>query len=150
MSGIAGLYYLDGQPVGCPDLERMVFRLAHRGPDGMGIWHGGPVELGHRMLWTTPESLQEQCPLVSLSGDLGLTTDARVDNRDELVTALGWSDGLRGGITDSRLILAAYKKWGTSCPAKLLGDFAFTIWDSHNRRLFCVRDHFGIRPFYYY
>jgi asparagine synthase (glutamine-hydrolysing) len=150
MSGIVGIYYLDGRPVGCTDLERMVSRLAHRGPDGTGIWHGGPVGLGHRMLWTTPESLQEQCPLVSQSGDLGLTADAWVDNRDELVTALGLSDRLRGEITDSQLILAAYEKWGTSCPAKLLGDFAFAIWDRHNRRLFCARDHFGIRPFYYY
>jgi hypothetical protein len=47
----------------------------------------------------------------------------------ELVTALGWSDRLRGGITDSQLILAAYEKWGTSCPAQLLGNFAFAIWD---------------------
>ena len=53
-----------------------------------GLWSDGSIGLGHRMLWTTPESLQEKLPLVSQTGDLVLTADARIDNRDELI--LGW------------------------------------------------------------
>jgi asparagine synthase (glutamine-hydrolysing) len=53
-------------------------------------------------------------------------------------------------LTDSALILAAYEKWGDACPKNLIGDFAFAIWDSSENRLFCARDHFGVKPFYYY
>jgi asparagine synthase (glutamine-hydrolysing) len=150
VSAIAGIYFLDGRPLDRADLERMTASLAHRGPDGKGVWSGGPVGLGHRMLWTTPESLQEQLPLVSQSGDLVLTADARLDNRDELIAMLALTDCLSGSIPDSSLILAAYETWGEDCPAKLVGDFAFTIWDGRRQRLFCARDHLGVKPFYYH
>ena len=150
MSAIAGIYYPDGQPVNRADLERMIETLAHRGPDGAGVWSEGSVGLGHRMLWTTPESLHERLPLVNETGDLVLTADARIDNRDELIAALGLTDRPPGEITDSQLILAAYEKWGEHCPGKLLGDFAFAIWDERRQKLFCARDHFGVKPFYYY
>ena len=93
MSGIAGIYYPDGRPVERTDVEGMVASLAHRGPDSAGVWRNGPVGLAHRMLWTTPESLQEKLPLVSKTGVHALTADARIDNRGELMAVLGWSDG---------------------------------------------------------
>jgi len=150
MSAIAGIYYLDGRPVERADLGRMVDILAHRGPDGAGVWSEGPVGLGHRMLWTTPESLIEQLPLGNQTGDLVITADARIDNRDELIAALGLTDRPSEKITDSQLILSAYERWGESCPEHLLGDFAFVIWDGRKKVLFCARDHFGVKPFYYY
>ena len=150
MSGIVGIYYLDGRPVEREALGRMVDTLAHRGPDGADVWCEGSVGLGHRMLWTTPESLLEQLPLVDRTGNLVLTADARIDNRDELISALSLSDRPAEKITDSDLILAAYKKWGRQCPGKLIGDFAFAIWDKCKRVLFCARDHMGVKPFYYY
>ena len=149
MSGIGGLYYLDGRPAERTDLQRMAETLAHRGPDGAGIWHQGAAGLLHRMLWTTPESLQESLPLVRRSGDLAITADARIDNREELAALLDL--GRPGEETaDSELILAAYKKWGNSCPEKLLGAFCFAIWDGHRGQFFCARDHMGVKPFYYY
>jgi asparagine synthase (glutamine-hydrolysing) len=132
------------------DLGRMVEILAHRGPDGAEIWREGPVGLGHRMLWTTPESLHEKLPLVNRIGDLVITADARIDNRDELIATLGLTDRPSQELADSQLILAAYEKWGERCPEKLLGDFVFAIWDRRKQVLFCARDHFGIKPFYYY
>ncbi len=150
MSGIAGIYYLDDRPVDRADLERMVDILAHRGPEGADVWCEGFVGLGHRMLWTTPESLLEQLPLKDRTGNLILTADARIDNRDELISALSLNDRPAEKITDSDLILATYEKWGDRCPEKLIGDFAFAIWDGRNQKLFCARDHFGIKPFYYY
>src|SRR3989454_9825112 len=124
----------------------MLARLAHRGPDGAGVWSGGAVGLGHRLLHTTPESLREHLPLASGDGTLVLTADARIDNRGELLAALG-----RGvEATDAELILAAYERWGERCPEHLLGDFAFVIWDARRATLFCARDHFGVKPFYYY
>ena len=150
MSGIFGIYYLDGQPVERENLVRMADALAHRGPDGADVWCSGPVGLGHRMLWTTPESLLEKLPLVNRTGELVITADARLDNRSELLAALDCKDCPSEKITDSQLILAAYEKWGEQCPEQLLGDFAFAIWDGRKQRLFGARDHFGVKPFYYY
>ncbi|MEM6255666.1 MAG: lasso peptide isopeptide bond-forming cyclase [Cyanobacteria bacterium P01_D01_bin.156] len=148
MSGIVGTYYIDGRPVEPTMMTNMVDRLAHRGPDGADIWTSGNVGLGHRMLWTTPESLTEQLPLQR--GALTITADARIDNRDELIVALELESHASKPLADSEIILAAYEKWGERCPEKLLGDFAFAIWDGRNQILFCARDYFGARPFYYH
>ena len=133
MSGIAGIFYRDGRPVEAADLERMSARLAHRGADGSGAWHAGPVGLVHRLFWTTPESLHEQQPLISTrpQGALVLTADARIDNRAELAPLLGLNDPT---LPDCAYILAAYEKWGEACPERLLGDFAFAIWDGPRQR----------------
>lgn len=150
MSAIVGIYFLDSQPVDRTDLERMVAIVAHRGLDGAGAWNSGPIGLGHRMLWTTPESLHEQLPLVNKTGDIVLTADARIDNREELIAALGVTGRPHGEISDSDLLLSAYEQWGEGCPEKLLGDFAFALWDGRRQTLFCARDHLGVKPFYYY
>ena len=150
MSAIAGIYRPNGRPVDRANLEQMAETLAHRGPDGAGLWHEGAAGLGHRMLWTTPESIQEKLPLANQAGTLVLTADARIDNRDELIGLLDLANRPHEEITDSELILASYEQWGESCPKRLLGDFAFAIWDGHKQVLFCARDHLGVRPFYYY
>lgn len=149
MSAIIGIYYRDGQPVERTDLARMVSTLAHRGSDSTGIWSEASIGLGHRMLWTTPESLHEQLPLVNQTGNV-ITADARIDNRCELIALLDLTDRPVEKITDSQVILAAYEKWGDRCPEKLVGDFAFAIWDERQQRLFCARDPIGVKPFYYY
>jgi asparagine synthase (glutamine-hydrolysing) len=150
MSGIVGLWRLEGQPVARTELVRMAESLAHRGPDGGGAWNDGCVGLAHQMLRTTPESFRECLPLASATGDLVLTADARIDNREELIAGLGLPDRPSEEISDGGLILGAYEKWGEDCPEKLLGDFAFAIWDGRRRTLFCARDHVGVKPFYYY
>ena len=150
MSGIVGICRLDGQSVNREELGRMVDILAHRGPDGADIWSEGSVGLGHRMLWTTPESLLEKLPWLNQTGELVITADARIDNREELIVALDLTGRPAEKITDSQLILSAYQKWGESCLEHLLGDFAFAIWDGRKQVLFCARDHFGVKPFYYY
>ena len=148
MSGILGIYNLDDRSVNRQDLTCMTEMLTHRGKDGSGIWQEGAIGLGHRMLWTTPESLLEQLPMQR--DGLVITADARIDNRDELIESLRLQNLPVEKITDSDLILTAYQQWGDDCPNYLLGDFAFAIWDQHKQQLFCARDHFGIKPFYYY
>jgi asparagine synthase (glutamine-hydrolysing) len=128
----------------------MVDNLAHRGPDGAGAWSEGSVGLGHRMLWTTPQSLREKLPLVKGSRDLIITADARLDNREELIVALGLGGRPREEVADSELILGAYERWDERCPERLLGDFAFAIWDRRRQEVFCARDHMGVKPLYYY
>lgn len=150
MSGIFGIFFFDNRPVDPTNLGRMADRLVHRGPDGADVWYHGSVGLGHRRLYTTPESLHETLPLTGQAGQLVLTADARIDNRSELIPLLGLNDRPAGEITDSDLILAAYQKWGEACLNKLVGDFAFAIWDERQQQLFCARDPMGIKPFYYY
>ncbi len=149
MSGVAGVYCLDGRPVDPTLLRRLTETVAHRGPDGEGYWTDGPVGLGHRISRTTPESLGEKQPLLDETGALCLVLDGRVDNRDELAAWLRAAGvHLRAG-TDAELVLQAYALWGDGCPARIVGDFAVAIWDGRRRRLFCARDPLGIRPFYY-
>ena len=150
MSGIAGIYNLDGRPVDRVLLERMTDVITHRGPDGCGHWLDGPVGLGHRMLYSTPESLHEKQPAALGTRELVITADARIDNRDELITSLLCNGKAREQVTDVELILRAYEKWGEQCPQRLIGDFAFAIWDGSEQQLFCARDALGIKPFYYY
>ncbi len=128
----------------------MVETLAHRGPDGAGVWVDGPIGLGHRMLHTTPESMLEDPPLVNETAGLVLTADARIDNREELIGVLGIKGRPHAEITDADLILGAYERWGERCPERLLGDFAFAIWDRREQRLLCARDNFGVKQLYFY
>ncbi|MCC6457194.1 MAG: lasso peptide isopeptide bond-forming cyclase [Caldilineaceae bacterium] len=150
MSAIVGIFRLDGRAVEQANLSAMVDTLSHRGPDGSGIWQHGTVGLGHRMLWTTAESLYEQQPLHEPRSALTIVADARIDNREELCALVGLTDRPLQAITESRLILHCYEKWGEQCTERLLGDFAFAIWDGRRQQLFCARDHFGVKPFYYY
>lgn len=149
MSAILGIYHRT-TPINPEHLGKMLDILSHRGSDGVGTWHQGQIGLGRRLLWTTPESLHEQCPLVSAEGSLILTADARLDNRDQLIADLDLVQDATHQWSDGDLILAAYHQWGAVCPKHLLGDFAFAIWDESHQSLFCARDHFGVKPFYYY
>ena len=150
MSGIAGVYSTDGRPVDRALVDRMATVMAHRGPDGVGDWSDGPVSLAHLMLHTTPESLQEKQPLTDEAGEVCLTLDGRVDNRDELRAALEARGTRFRTDSDAELVLRAYACWGQECPRQILGDFAFAIWDRRKQNLFCARDPFGVKPLYYY
>jgi len=149
MSGIVGIVNLDGAPVDPGLLRGMVDFLAFRGPDAQEMWVDNHVGLGHTMLRTTFESEHERQPF-SLDGQVWITADARVDGRGDLIRLLT-SQGITNlaGATDVELILRAYHVWGERCLEHLLGDFAFAIWDRGERRLFCARDHLGVKPFYY-
>lgn len=150
MSAITGFVYPHPHPGGIDHLHQMVQSLSYRGPDGTNIWSQDQVGLGHCLLQTTPESRFETLPLRNASQTLVLTADARIDNRADLMTQLGLVETTSEVITDSALILAAYEKWGEQCPEFLLGDFAFALWDATQQHLFCARDHFGVKPFFYY
>lgn len=148
MSAIVGIVHVDGAPLDPSVPARMLQRLAHRAPDGRNVWLGSDAGFGHGMLRTTPESLAEAQPLVGKDGVVVLVADARIDNREELAAALGLP--VSSALADSALILAAWLEWGGDCAVKLIGDFAFAVWDSARRELFCARDSMGVRSFYYF
>ncbi len=145
MSGIVGIVNFDGAPVDRDLLTRLTESMRFRGPDAQQTVNVGPAGFGHTMLRTTWEAEDEKQPL-TLDGKIWLTADARIDGRAELTQKLGVSESSHN---DAELILLAYHAWKEECIDHLIGDFAFAIWDCNERRLFCARDHFGVKPFYY-
>ena len=150
MSGIVAVYCLDGRPAERGLVSAMLDAAAYRGPDGLNSWIDGPVGLGHAMLRTTPEAVGESQPLIDEQAGLALTMDGRVDNRDELKELLE-RKGLRPvGNTDAEIVLRAYQCWGEEAAAKILGDFAFALWDGRKHQMFCARDFASVQPLFYY
>ncbi len=148
MSGIYGVLNRHKEAVKTSILEAMAEGNVYWNPDEKKLSHEGHVVLGHSMLWNTPESKYEHLPLQEDA--YILTMDARLDNREALMLELDLPDVPLAQMGDSAFILAAYKKWGETCPEQLLGDFAFAIWDKQKQSLFCARDHIGIKQFYYH
>ncbi len=150
MSGVFGFYRISGKPVVMDDLEKMAAPLKRRGPEGTGYWHSGPTGFGHTLLATTPEQVHERLPMVHDASGCVITADVRLDNRDELLAALCIPETDPGIIGDARIILESYLAWGEDCVQRFLGDFAFAVWNPVRQRLFCGRDHLGMRPMYYH
>lgn len=150
MSAICGILLTDGGELDPTLLDRQIRSLDHRGLDGRGTWHNAQAALGHQMLYVTPESLTETLPWHDPASGLAITTDARLDNRDDLFRQLSITGSKNQEIPDSILILKAYERWGEDCPRHLLGDFAFAIWDDRRRELFCATDSMGLRPLFYH
>ena len=150
MSGIAVLYQWDGAPADRSTVERMIAVIPYRAVDGRGVWCNGPLAIGHAKLQTTPEACAETSPFVDEASGLVLTLDGRIDNHEELTAELN-SHGhhIRTG-TDAEIVVRAWQRWGAEAPAKLIGDFAFALWDPSKRALFCARDPLGVKGFYYF
>ena len=136
-------------PVDREWLEEAAGFLEFRGPDARQVWADGAVGMGHTLLRTTRESERERQPC-TLDGQVWIAADARVDGRAELIGKLE-SAGRRvvREATDPELILHAYAVWREKSLEHLIGDFAFILWDGPRRLLFCARDQFGVKPFYY-
>ncbi|CAN5489899.1 lasso peptide isopeptide bond-forming cyclase [soil metagenome] len=149
MSAIYGKLNFNEEQQSLHSLVLMQAALNHWQADDKGTWLNGAVGLGHLMLYNTPESLNEKLPFLKNDSKLAITADARIDNRDELIGKLELSHQQKNNITDSSLILAAYEKYGENCVKHLIGDFAFAIWDEGLQKLFCARDHLGVKPFFY-
>ncbi|MBZ9920595.1 lasso peptide isopeptide bond-forming cyclase [Mesorhizobium sp. BR1-1-12] len=145
MSGVAGILHGHEAPESAADIQRMLARMRHRARDGSSWWTDKAVALGHAWLNTTDEA--GPGPLTMAGGKLAVTADCRLDNRDELTARLGVRDA---SVADAVLLMWAYLRWGEACPVHLQGDFAFAIWDAERQVLFCARDHFGVKPFYYH
>ena len=150
MSGIAGVIRFDGAPVEVGLVERMTSAMAHRGPDGVQHWASGAVAVGHCMLRTTPESLQEHQPLCNEDESVVLVMDGRVDNWEDLRRDLMDRGAALRTRADAELVLRAYETWGPDCLLRIEGDFALVIWDGRRREAFCARDRVGKKTFTYH
>ena len=149
MSGIAGVVRLDGGAVTAEQLQAMLASMRRRGPDRRELACFGEAGFAQALLATTPEALAEVQPWQHPHSGCVVVSDSRLDNRPELLREL---DILRPAdeVGDGELLHAAWQRWGSDCADRLLGDFAFAIWNPSQQSLFCARDIMGVRPFYFH
>jgi len=151
MSLIHGILALTDNIANEQYIQTMAQALQRFTPDGTTHWQQDKIALAANLLKTLPEGRHELNPVVNDNkAQLSIVADVRIDNRDELCQLLNIDKKVMSSLSDLRLILMAYQQWGDQCAAKLIGDFAFAIWDQSKQRLFCCRDVFAQRPFYYY
>ena len=145
--GVVGRYGLEVSP---KHLEQMDRALTRYGPDGSAIWHQKAAGLGHRLMRFTPEERYERQPCVDGGGKLILVFDGRIDNRAELIQMLGLVSKDQEDCPDSQLVFQAYQRWGQESPSKLVGPFAFAVWDAGDQTFFAARAPFAAPPLYYH
>lgn len=147
MCGIAGLVGRNAAPAH-EAMDRMLACIRHRGPDGVGQWGEANLLLGHRRLAILDLTADGDQPMLYTDRYV-LVFNGEIYNYKELRRALeekGYKFHTR---TDSEVIPAAYDCWGPACQQKMNGMWAFALYDRQNKTLFCSRDRFGIKPFYY-
>lgn len=151
MCGITGIVHYEdvSRPVDLPVLEAMTRSLAHRGPDGEGIWHRPGVGLGHRRLAILDLSENGRQPMVDSAGRLAITYNGEVYNFRELRSQLESKGHVFRSECDTEVILVGYSEWGAGVVDKLSGIYAFAIWDDRKRELFMARDPIGVKPLFY-
>jgi len=150
VSGIAGIIQYNGAPVAAAQLNLMLTALQGRGPQSTLTYLNQVAGLGQVIHRHAPSAVPQSLPLVHPSLRWALVLDGRLDNREELLNRLNLPVASPGMADDGHLVLAAYEKWGQDCPQYLIGDFVLAVWDCQERSLFCARDHFGVKPFYYF
>jgi asparagine synthase (glutamine-hydrolysing) len=153
MCGIAGRWVSDGQRL--EDAERslvaMLARIAHRGPDDSGIWTdaNAGLLLGHRRLAVIDPSPLGHQPMLTEDGRLAVVFNGEIYNFEELRLELA-ARGVRfKSNSDTEVLLYGYREWGERMVERLVGMFAFAIWDVTTRSLFLARDRAGEKPLYY-
>ncbi|HEX4351413.1 MAG TPA: asparagine synthase (glutamine-hydrolyzing) [Polyangiales bacterium] len=166
MCGIAG-YYDAGEPASETRIRAMTDRVAHRGPDADGfvladthsgaVWNGERAKpasrfdlaLGHRRLSIIDLSEAGTQPMVSADGSCWVVYNGEIYNYVELRAELSSLGHAFRSETDTEVLLAAYREWGPDFLHRCNGMWAFALWDAKKRELFCARDRFGVKPFYY-
>lgn len=149
MCGLAGIFNLAGQQINIQYLRDMTAVLEHRGPDDYGIWNEGSIGLGHQRLSILDLSSAGHQPMSNERGDLHLVYNGEIYNYIELREELQARGHYFKSQSDTEVVLAAYEEYGIDCLKRFNGMWAFALWDSRQELLFCARDRFGIKPFFY-
>jgi asparagine synthase (glutamine-hydrolysing) len=148
MCGIAGFYSEKQQPEsGLQLLDKMLESISHRGPDYRGVLNDGAIYLGHNRLSIIDLSAEANQPMER--DNLVIIFNGEIYNYLEVREDLVKRGHHFKTSSDTEVILAAYQEWGTGCTDRFLGMWAFAIWDRTTKKIFCSRDRFGIKPFYY-
>ncbi len=130
-------------------IKKMADRIAHRGPDDEGYYTDDDIALGHRRLAIIDINTGIQ-PMYNEDENLIVVFNGEIYNYIELKSELKKKKHKFKTKSDTEVLLHGYEEWQSDLPKKLRGMFAFAIWDKKAKTLFCARDNFGIKPFYYY
>lgn len=149
MCGISGIIERKNLPISKPQLVEMTNLVTHRGPDGCGYFLGENFGLGHRRL-SIIDLTEAGAQPFHFNDDLVITYNGEVYNYRELRVELEGFGYQFKSSSDTEVILAAYHKWGEDCVQRFNGMWAFAIFDKRKNIIFCSRDRFGVKPFYYY
>ncbi len=151
MCGIAGIFKLNGSKVERHQLKVMTDSLYHRGPDGDGFWESATedVGFGHRRLSILDLSSAGEQPM-HYRDQYTITFNGEIYNYLEIKARLIAQGHKFVSDTDTEVLLVLYSEKGERCLDDLDGMFAFSIWDNKEQKLFCARDRFGEKPFYYH
>jgi asparagine synthase (glutamine-hydrolysing) len=151
MCGITGIITTAGNAAHLQGrVLKMMDSIRHRGPDDEGVWldpHRA-VALGHRRL-AIIDPQQGQQPMTSIDGRYTLVFNGAIYNYPQLRRELLAKGHTLRSHSDTEVLLYAFHQWGEACVDRLVGMFAFAIWDRAEQRLFCARDRIGIKPFYF-
>jgi len=149
MCGICGIIRFDNKPAQEPLIRGMMVKMKHRGPDDEGIFIEENISFGFVRLSIIDLSPAGHQPMISSDNRFVIVFNGEIFNyielRDELIT-IGYKFKTE---TDTEVLLNAYIEWGKECLNKFNGMWAFVIYDRHEKKVFCSRDRFGIKPFYY-
>lgn len=150
MCGIAGV--ISTSIIEHKNLEALIGPIKHRGPDGSGIWINNEKNVGfaHRRLSIIDLSDNGSQPFHSQSKEYTITYNGEIYNYIEIREILKKKGHQFRTFTDTEVILAAFKEYGYDCLNYFDGMFAFALWDNNKQELFCARDRFGEKPFFYY
>ncbi|QHC32591.1 MULTISPECIES: N-acetylglutaminylglutamine amidotransferase [unclassified Streptomyces] len=148
MCGLSGEMRFDGTRPDPAAVERMSDRLAPRGPDGQGIWTRDAVALGHRRLKIIDLSERGAQPLTDATGEVTGVFNGCIYNYRELRAELAALGHRFRSTSDTEVVLAAYRQWGTACVDRFLGMFAIALVEHRTGRLILIRDRLGIKPLY--
>ena len=147
MCGIAG-YISDKKPTK-KIIKSMTDRIEHRGPDAEGFYLDNRCALGHRRLSIIDLNTGDQ-PIYNEDKSLAIVFNGEIYNYVELREELKAKKHQFTTSSDTEVLVHGYEEWGSKLTSKLRGMFAFAIWDKNKQELFCARDGWGIKPFYYY
>ena len=148
MCGIAGLFHCGTvKPVDPARVERMCDAIAHRGPDGSGVWTAPGVGLGHRRLSIIDLAGSPQ-PMLAADGRAAIVFNGEIYNYRELRRELAGLGAQFRTDGDTEVILAAWQRWGVECLSRLHGMFAFALYDLERRELLLARDRLGVKPLF--
>ena len=149
MCGIAGYVSVGPSSDSAKILERMTDAIEHRGPDDCGYYHDAYAHLGHRRLSIIDVAAGHQ-PMANETGSHWIIYNGEVFNHASIRPTLEQAGHRYQTRCDTETILHAYEEFGPASAELFRGMFAYVIWDRERRRLFCMRDRLGIKPFYYF
>ncbi|MFH9400546.1 N-acetylglutaminylglutamine amidotransferase [Streptomyces sp. NPDC017638] len=148
MCGLSGEMRFDGTRPDLAAVERMNDRLAGRGPDGEGVWSRDAIALGHRRLKIIDLSERGAQPLTDTEQQITGVFNGCIYNYQELRAELTGLGHRFRSTSDTEVVLAAYRQWGTGCVDRFYGMFAFALVEHRTGRLILGRDRLGIKPLY--